>query len=230
MSRFQKLSSDILSAFSKLDTPCISDAMDRLGVPGGLLGIRPIVLGTKICGQAFTVHYTTCGQTHGTVGDFIDDIAPGEVAVLDNGGRTDCTVWGDIMALYAVEHGLGGTIIDGVCRDIPIIRQLNYPIFTKGQYMVTGKDRVYADRINEPVSISGVQVRYGDLIIADDSGALCIPLELTEQVLAIAQEIDSTEQNIINLIQHGSSLRVAREKTNYHTLQTKRKTTGSSHL
>ena len=66
---------------------------------------------------------------------------------------------------------LGGTVIDGVCRDVPVIRQLNYPIFTKGRYVVTGKDRVYADRVNEPVlSISGIQVRRGDLVVADDSG------------------------------------------------------------
>jgi len=222
MTAYKKLPPEVLAAFAEMDTPCLSDAMDRLGIPCGLLGIQAVVPGAKICGQAFTVHYTACGQTHGTVGDFIDDIAPGEVAVLDNGGRLDCTVWGDIMSLYAARHGLGGTVIDGVCRDVPVIRQLRYPIFTKGRYMVTGKDRVYADRVNEPVSISGVQVRRGDLIVADDSGALCVPLEAAERALEIAREIDRAEQGIVARVRDGAALRDARAALHYHSLQTRR--------
>lgn len=222
MSNFKKLSEEVISAFRKMDTPSISDAMDRIGQPCGLLGISPVVPNTKICGQAFTIHYTACGLTHGTVGDFIDDIEPGQVAVIDNGGRTDCTVWGDIMSIYAVQRKLGGTIIDGVCRDIPVIKELQYPIFTKGCYMVTGKDRVYVDHINEPVTISGIQVRPGDLIVADDSGALVIPIELVEQVLEAVIEIDKAEQGIVTRISNGMTLREARAEMHYHNLQTRR--------
>lgn len=218
----RKLSPDVIAAFSEMDTPSISDAMDRLGVPCGLLGIKPVVQGTKICGQAFTIHYTACGQTRGTVGDFIDDIEPGDVAVIDNGGRLDCTVWGDIMSIYAAQHKLGGTLIDGVCRDIPVIHELRYPIFTKGCYMVTGKDRVYTDYINEPVSICGIQVRPGDLIVADDSGAVAIPFELAEKVLQVVREIDEAEQAIVAFVKQGMRLKDAREKLHYHSLQTRR--------
>ena len=64
--------------------------------------------------------YTPCGEVKGTVGDFLDDVEPGQVIVIDNGGRDYCTVWGDIMAVTAKAMGIEGTVIDGVCRDIPV--------------------------------------------------------------------------------------------------------------
>ena len=90
------------------------------------------------------------------------------------------------MSISASKRKLGGTVIDGVCRDIPMIKKLSYNIFTKGHYMVTGKDRVEVDAVNVPVSISGVQVKHGDIILGDDTGVICIPSEAAERVLAVA--------------------------------------------
>lgn len=217
----KKLPEELIQQYKQLDTPSITDAMDRLGLTGGLLGIKAVVPGTKLCGQAFTVHYTACGQVHGTVGDFLDDVEPGEVVVIDNGGRLHCTVWGDIMSYFASTHNIAGTVIDGVCRDIPTINELKYPIFTKGTYMVTGKDRVYVDGINVPVSVSNVQVLPGDLMIADDSGAVVVPYGHAEAILKVAQEIEAKEQFIRNELKKGASLKKARELSGYHTLQTR---------
>lgn len=80
-----------------MDTASISDAMDKLGIHCGLLEIQAVVEENKICGEAFTVHYIPCGMDKGNVGDFIDDVEPGQVVVIDNSGRTYCTVWGDII-------------------------------------------------------------------------------------------------------------------------------------
>lgn len=221
MTEKKKLSPSLIEQFKKLDTPSITDAMDRLGLTGGLLGIKPVVKGARMCGQAFTVHYTACGQVHGTVGDFLDDVEPGEVVVIDNGGRLHCTVWGDIMSYYASARGISGTVIDGVCRDIPTIYELEYPIYTKGTYMVTGKDRVYVDAVNVPVSVSNVQVLPGDLIVADDSGAVAVPFARAEEVLKAAMEIEEKEQFIRDQLKKGSSLKKARELSGYHSLQTR---------
>lgn len=217
----KRLPEEIIRQYRELDTPSVTDAMDRLGLTGGLLGIHGVVRGTKLCGQAFTVHYTACGQIHGTVGDFLDDVESGEVVVIDNGGRLHCTVWGDIMAYCASSRGIAGTVIDGVCRDIPVIEELRYPIFTKGTYMVTGKDRVYVDAVNEPVAISNVQVLPGDLMLADDSGAVVIPFDHVESVLKAALEIEEKEQFIRDQIRAGMSLKKARELSGYHHLQTR---------
>jgi regulator of RNase E activity RraA len=211
----------ILTELKKLDTTSVSDALDRLGINGGLLGIKPVNPGTGLCGQAFTVRYTPCGTIKGTVGDFLDDVAEGMVVVIDNAGRLDCTVWGDLMSITAQRNKLAGTIIDGVCRDVPAVRACRYPIFTKGTYMVTGKDRVYVDSVNIPVSISGVQVKAADILLADDSGALVIPFERAEDVLRAAQEIAAKEQIIEENIRAGATLREARAAIGYHALQTR---------
>ncbi len=212
---------ELIAAIKKMDTASISDAMDKLGIPCGLLGIQAVIRGKKICGEAFTVHYIPCGVEKGTVGDFIDDVQPGQVVVIDNGGRTYCTVWGDIMTFTAKTKGIEGTLIDGVCRDVNGIEELGYGIYTKGTYMVTGKERVTVDAVNVPVAISGVQVRPGDIILGDDSGALVIPKERAEEVLSIAQHIEEVEQQIIAEVKKGSSLKEARKKLGYHKLQSK---------
>ena len=194
--------------------------MDKIGIPCGLLGIHAVVPGKHICGRAFTVHYVPNGVVKGNVGDFLDDVQPGQVVVIDNGGRLYCTVWGDIMTFVATRKGIAGTVIDGVCRDIPGILENDYPIFTKSTYMVTGKDRVTVDYVNKPVAISGVQVCPNDIILADDTGAVCIPDAVAEKVADIAESIEKTEQAIIAEVKNGSTLKEARAKLGYHHLQT----------
>ena len=211
----------IIERLGRLDVASASDAMDKLGVPCGLLGIHAVVPDKHICGRAFTVHYVPNGVIKGNVGDFLDDVQPGQVVVIDNGGRLYCTVWGDIMTFVATTKGIAGTVIDGVCRDIPGIKENNYAIFSKSTYMVTGKDRVTVDYVNRPVAISGVQVCPNDIILADDTGVVCIPDALAENVADISENIEKTEQAIIAEVKNGMSLKDARAKLGYHHLQTK---------
>ena len=210
----------IIERLGRLDVASVSDAMDKIGIPCGLLGIHAVVPGKHICGRAFTVHYVPNGVVKGNVGDFLDDVQPGQVVVIDNGGRLYCTVWGDIMTFVATRKGIAGTVIDGVCRDIPGILENDYPIFTKSTYMGTGKDRVTVDYVNKPVAISGVQVCPNDIILADDTGAVCIPDAVAEKVADIAESIEKTEQAIIAEVKNGSTLKEARAKLGYHHLQT----------
>lgn len=210
----------IIERLSRLDVASVSDAMDKLGIPCGLLGLHAVIPDKHICGRAFTVHYVPNGVVKGNVGDFLDDVQPGQVVVIDNGGRLYCTVWGDIMTFVATKKGIAGTVIDGVCRDIPGIKANDYPIFTKSTYMVTGKDRVTVDYVNKPVAISGVQVCPDDIILADDTGVVCIPNAVAEKVADIAENIEKTEQAIIAEVEKGSTLKEARAKLGYHHLQT----------
>jgi len=211
----------ILKRFQKLDTTCVSDAMDKIGVECACYGIKPVHFGQRICGRAFTVHYAPCGAVKGTVGDFLDDVAPGQVIVIDNAGRDNCTVWGDIMAKTAKKMGVAGTVIDGVCRDLPALVESGYAVFSKGYYMRTGKDRVYVDAVNVPVTLSDIQVRPGDIVIGDDTGVVVVPDSVAERVAEIAENIDAKEQEILALVEQGHKLKEARELTGYHHLQTK---------
>ncbi|MGH2519629.1 MAG: RraA family protein, partial [Chloroflexota bacterium] len=92
------MSDETVEAFKKLPTAAISDAMDGLGIAGQALGMAPLDPGFRLAGRAFTLKYRAIGVVErGTVGDYIDDVTPGDVIVLDNAGRVDCTVWGDIL-------------------------------------------------------------------------------------------------------------------------------------
>jgi 4-hydroxy-4-methyl-2-oxoglutarate aldolase len=212
----------IIEEFLSLSTSTISDALDRLGLRAGCEGIFPIVSGVKMAGPAFTLRYVPVGQVKGTVGDYIDIAQPGDVIVLDNNGRTDCTVWGDILTVMAKMKGIGGTVIDGVCRDVHNILKERYPIFTRGRFMMTGKDRVMVEAMNVTVSIGKTQVKPGDIMVGDDSGVVVIPRERTEEALKLALEIEKAENSIEEALRGGLSLKAAREKFGYHSLQSKK--------
>lgn len=213
---------DLVALFEGLDTPGVSDAMDRLGLPGQCLGIAPLDNYRKpIVGPAFTVKYVSASTPPGTVGDFIDDVQPGDVIVIDNDSRTDCTVWGDIMTQYAGARGIAGTVIDGVCRDVTKALGDGYPLFTRGRFMRTGKDRVQVESVNTPISVGTARVCSRDIVVADANGVVVIPRERAKEVAELARKIEDVESQIREHIANGKTLGEAREALGYHTLQRK---------
>jgi 4-hydroxy-4-methyl-2-oxoglutarate aldolase len=209
---------EMIEAFLLLSTPTISDALDVLLLSGGCLGLRPVVMGHKIAGPAFTVRYIPAGTEKTGAGDFLDDVPAGSVVVLDNGGRTYCTVWGDLMTRVAKRNGVAGTVIDGVCRDVDLIRELSYPIFTRGAFMVTGKGRAQLASVQETVTIGDKSVQSGDIVIADDSGVVAVPRSRAEEVLRTAQDIHAREERIIRMIEDGLTLKEARSREGYNQI------------
>ncbi len=209
----------IVQAFRSLETASVSDALDRLRLPGSALGIAPLWPGQRMAGRAFTVRYVPAGATKGTVGDYIDDMTAGQVAVLDNAGRLYCTVWGDILTALARAKGLAGTAIFGVCRDTAKARELGYPIYSSGRFMRTGKDRVEVAEVGAPVSLGDVQVRAGDLVLGDDDGVVVVPRAHEERVLEAARAIGATEDRILDEALKGTPLGEARRRHGYHVLQ-----------
>lgn len=213
---------ELVALFAGLDTPGVSDALDKLGIPGQCLGIMPLdnYRGTVV-GPAFTVKYVSCGQPAGTVGDFIDDVAEGDVIVIDNDGRTDCTVWGDIMTQYAGIRKIGATVIDGVCRDVAKALGDGYPMFSRGRFMRTGKDRVEVAAVNQPVAIGTARVVARDIVVADANGVVVVPRARARDVAETARKIEAAESQIRDLIATGQTLGQARQALGYHKLQTK---------
>lgn len=211
---------ELVALFEGLDTPGVSDAMDKLGIAGQCLGIAPLDnYRGAIVGPAFTVRYVSCGQPAGSVGDFIDDVAEGDVVVIDNQGRTDCTVWGDILTQYAGLRRIAATVIDGVCRDVPKALGDGYPLFTRGRFMRTGKDRVEVAAVNQPMSIGSARVCDRDIVVADANGVVVVPRARAREVAETARQIEETEARIREQIAAGSTLGEARAALHYHTLQ-----------
>lgn len=212
-------SGGVTDLFTGLSCSALSDALDRLGMPGSAHGIAPLANGQRMVGRAFTVRYGPAGVPAGTVGDYIDDLPPGTVVVLDNGGRTDCTVWGDILTAMATRNQLAGTVIYGVCRDVHRALDTGYPIYSAGRFMRTGKDRVEVVEINGTVSLGDVQVRPSDVVVGDDDGVVVVPAGAVADVTKVAREIADRETSILADALENGSLREARMRYGYHSLQ-----------
>jgi regulator of RNase E activity RraA len=206
---------------AKLDTATLSDALDRAGIAGQCLGLKPLDQQYRLAGRAFTLQYAPQGPG-GTVGDFIDDVEPGSVVVIDNGGRPDATVWGDILTFVAHRRGVAGTVIDGACRDTHLALELGYPLFSRSYSMRTGKDRVQLEALNGVINIGDARVKPGDLIRGDSDGVVVIPRDREDELLAAAEAIDAAEQQIREAVAGGMRLDEARSALKYHSLQTPR--------
>lgn len=213
-----------LERVARLDTASLSDALDKLGLVGQCHGISPRSTGFRMAGRAWTLLYGPAGHPPGTVGDYIDDIDPDSVIVLDNGGRDDATVWGDILTWVASCKGIAGTVIDGINRDVSLCLELNYPVYSRGHWMRTGKDRVQVEATGVPVNIGNVRVCPGDLVRGDGDGVVVIAREFEDRVLDTAEAIERAEGEIREAIRGGMALREARERHGYHKLQSRETT------
>jgi 4-hydroxy-4-methyl-2-oxoglutarate aldolase len=203
---------------SSLDTAVLSDALDKLGIVGQCLGIKPLDPAMRLIGRARTYQYAAAAPG-GTVGDYIDDIQAGEVVVLSNRGRPDMTVWGDILTLVAHRRAVAGTVIDGACRDTALARELGYPVFSCSYSMRTGKDRVQLEAVGVVVDVAGVRVAPGDILRGDADGVVAIPQAREAEVLDCAEAIEAAEQRIRAAVKGGQRLDEARRSQGYHRLQ-----------
>ena len=219
MDSFPRLDPAIVAAFRTLPTSAISDALDRQGIECAVEGLRPMLAGRRVAGQAVTLAYLPCGTRRGTMGDFLHLAAPGDMLALDMRGHTECTAWGNILTEAAHRAGLSGTIIDGANRDIGESREVGYPIWSRAHFMRTGKDRWQLEATNVPIALGGIRVEAGDLLCADDAGVVVVPREVAARTLEIVQEIGAKEALIQDAVRAGAELADARATHGYFGLQ-----------
>src|SRR5262249_23903357 len=115
---------------------------DSFGVDGGLVGVDARVPGATACGPAFTVRYELLAEPRGSglrqAGNYIDDVPPGAIIVVDNAARADATTWGNILTETARLRGIAGTVVYGAARDVGRIRELGYPLYSSHVFMQSG--------------------------------------------------------------------------------------------
>lgn len=209
-----------LRELKELSTSEVSDALDACGVRSEFLALTPLRPGSKLAGPAYTLQYAPYEETPKDfrgASDYIDEVPEGAVIVIDNGGVSTCTVWGDILTRVAKKKNLAGTVVHGAVRDVAFIRDSDYPVFARHVYMRSGKNRVYLKNKQCSVNLSGVCVNAGDIIFGDDNGVIVIPPNLLEDVIAKAQTIRETEKKILAAFESGSSLSEARRSFRYDT-------------
>jgi 4-hydroxy-4-methyl-2-oxoglutarate aldolase len=200
------------------DTASLSDALDSLGVNGGLEGLVPRSSNWQMAGRAFTVEFGLPNEDEvkaGQAADYIDEVQPGEVVMLANNGRTDCTIWGGILTALATSKGVAGTVIDGACRDLEEIHEHSYAMFSKAVYMKTGKGRAKKRRHQVWITINGVDIQPGDYVRGDGNGVIVVPQGLIEETLRRAETIRDTEMRIIEAVKGGLRLDEARKQFGY---------------
>ena len=215
----------IIERLIKLDTCAVSDALDSLNLKGATWGVRPQWPCPKIAGRAVTMKIKPAGlqqptQHLGTAP--IEAAQPGDVIVIDNGGKLEFSCWGGLLALSAKLKGVSGVVIDGASRDIDEARELEFPVYARGVVPMTARNRVVQESYNQEIQFAGVQCRPGDLVLADGSGIIIIPREKEEEVVAAAEAIYAKEQEMAAGIRKGYSGLEMLEKLGYEQMLNKK--------
>ena len=186
-------------------TGIISDTMDELGIPAGVIGasvLKPTIAGRTNAGPALTVRNIlqridplAGARAHvNRMAEFeAHNLAqPGDVLVIQ--GVADVSNMGGISAQTGKRQGEVGAIVQGGVRDLAHSRALGYPIWASDVTPVTGKWRLETVEINGSIEIGGVRVAAGDLVVADDTGVCFIPRDVVLEVLDAAEAKAKAEE------------------------------------
>lgn len=202
--------------FADIATSTIANALDDLGIHGVIVGLRAVVPGTKAIGPAVTVREQTAAYGSFAVEDFkvghmIEAAAPGSVIVVDNGGNPVST-WGGMASRAAQVKGIAGLVVEGGVRDWEEQQQFRFPLFARHVVPTPGKTRIKVEAIGEPITIEGVLINPGDLIVADGSGICVLPIGRAEAILQMAAKFAADDRQAEEEIARGLSFREALAK------------------
>ena len=195
----------IESVFLKHPTSLISDALDKLNINGAISGVFPQRYDQgRIAGRAFPVKFNRkssdpeAWRFGGGVGKPLEQVlktmSTGKVIVMDLDGALNATAWGGLASKLAQKKGVLGTIMHGTCRDVEEIRECGYPVWAKGICPRRSRNDFTFGTINEPIEITGVKIKKNDIIVADQSGVVCIPEEIIEETLNLLKKISKQEE------------------------------------
>jgi regulator of RNase E activity RraA len=201
-----KVPEGVIEGFRALDgdvTSLVADVLDEMGLQKAVAAsvLRPIYPGAAIVGRALTLRnivqevspFKGATDRVSRLGEVeAHNLAePGDVLVIQ--GVPGISNIGGISASIGKREGELGAIVDGGVRDVGECRVIDYPMWSRDVSPLTGKWRLETVAINQPVEIAGVQVKPGDIVIADGTGICFVPIEHAEEVLTRAREIHAAE-------------------------------------
>lgn len=192
--------SETFSALKALGSATVHEAQGKIGALSS--AIKPLNPTSKLCGPAVTVR-TRPGDNL-ALHLAILKCRPGDVLVVDAFGYLEGGAWGDILTHAAQYRGAAGLIINGAVRDVESILDLGFPIFAKG-VSIKGTNKNDPGTIGESVSIDGVTIDSGSIVVADRDGVVIVPAGTEHQTLRKAQEREDAEADFIKLINGGAT-------------------------
>jgi regulator of RNase E activity RraA len=196
----------------ELYTAVLADVMDDLGYRDQVMrsDIRPLYEGAKIAGRAATMLVTEVyeipAEPYKLELQLLDSLEDGEVVVFATPATRRAAIWGELLSTRARARGARGAVIDGLTRDTWGIVDMRFPVFCAGATPADSKGRLDTIAIRVPVSVGGVLVRNGDLVVADSDGCLVVPQEAEAEVLERARAKVAGEDEVRRLLREGADV------------------------
>lgn len=196
----ERPSTELVSGLSAFDTPAVSDMMNRLYTMAP--SIRSLTSSDlRLAGPACTVKVYPGDNL--MVHKALDVARPGDVIAVDTSASTMTAVLGDLISTKARHRGVAGFVVDGLIRDLPGIRALgDFPVFASGVTPIGPLHRGPGE-INYPISVGGIVVHPGDVIVGDLNGVVVVPTDIAEQVLERLTERSAAEADYTAAVARG---------------------------
>ncbi|MEL1251178.1 RraA family protein [Aurantiacibacter gilvus] len=202
---------DIVTQLLKFDSCTLSDALDRLGLVGGISGLVPIIQQRRVAGRIFTVRLEPGPPPAGAPvrhlgAAAIDACGPGDIIVVSQRAGIDAGAWGGLLSNAAVRKGIAGVIVDGALRDVDEARELGLPIFCRRFTPFTARGRVYEAESGGPLALTdSFTVTPGYFALADGSGCVFVAPQDVDAVLREAEFIGAREQAMLTQLAAGAT-------------------------
>jgi 4-hydroxy-4-methyl-2-oxoglutarate aldolase len=208
----------------RLSTTNLSDALDLLGSRGAVMGIRPMFECQKVVGRAVTIKITAAGPVRskrhlGVEAIFSAD--RGDIIVIDNHGDVSNNCWGEVLSCAAKVKGVSAVVVDGAVRDLDICKEMGFPVYARAAVPITARGRITQEAFNCLVRIGDVQVRPGDVIVADVNGVVVIGPEKLDEVVERAEALMDKEESMKADLLAGMDVLEVDAKYNYEGMLVK---------
>ncbi len=218
---FERPDPAVVAGFRELRdlTSTVADILDTLGYDTAIPAseLPPLQPGQRMVGPAVTIRHVPArissgfniasGKSPPQLGgrDQVSYCQRGDVMVIEANGIRDASNFGGLMATSVKEAGIDGLVVDGAVRDVANMRAMKLKVWARGITPRTGKHRIELVEFNGPVSIAGIQVRPGDLMLGDCDGVIVVPLEVASLVLEKAQAATAREEKLVKALESGAT-------------------------